>query len=244
MTAEKILSIARAQLGVKESPAGSNKVKYNTAYYGREVKGSSYPWCCVFIWWLFQQAGAAALFFGGEKTAYCPTLLNYYKSKGQLVTSGYKPGDIVFFNFSGGKTAKHVGVCTAWDGTNITTIDGNTGTTNEANGGAVMERKRHKKYIVGVARPAYTGATTNKPKGGNTVEVTLPVLQSGDKGESVRALQILLNGKGYSCGKVDGIYGPKTVTAVTDLQKDAFPNDKKEWDGCTGKKTWTAILTT
>lgn len=240
MTADKILSIAKKEIGTTESPKGSNKCKYNTDYYGRAVTGSAYPWCCAFVWWVFKQAGASKLFYGGVKTAYCPTLLDYYKKKGQTVKSGYKAGDIVFFNFSGGSKAAHVGICTAWDGTYITTIDGNTGTDNEANGGAVMLRKRHKKYIVGVARPAYTSTSKG---GGNTVKVTLPVLQSGSKGESVRALQILLNGKGYSCGTVDGIYGTKTVEAVTKFQKKAFPNDKKEWDGCTGEKTWTAMLT-
>ena len=37
MTAERIVSAARAEIGVKESPASSNRVKYNTAYYGREA---------------------------------------------------------------------------------------------------------------------------------------------------------------------------------------------------------------
>ena len=32
MTAEKVLAIARGELGVKESPANSNRVKYNTWY--------------------------------------------------------------------------------------------------------------------------------------------------------------------------------------------------------------------
>lgn len=155
MTFEKILTLARAQIGVKEYPYGSNKVKYNTAYYGREVSGSEYPWCCSFVWWLFNQAGASKLFFGGDKTAYCPALLNFHKKNGQLVTSGYKPGDIIFFNFSGGKNAQHVGVCEIWDGKRITTIDGNTGSGNEANGGAVMRRTRDEKYIVGAYRPNY-----------------------------------------------------------------------------------------
>ena len=43
MTAERILSAAQAEIGVKESPANSNSVKYNTAYYGREVSGSAVP---------------------------------------------------------------------------------------------------------------------------------------------------------------------------------------------------------
>ena len=42
-TAEKILEIARSQIGTKESPAKSDNVKYNTAYYGRAVSGGGYP---------------------------------------------------------------------------------------------------------------------------------------------------------------------------------------------------------
>ncbi|MBR2934057.1 MAG: CHAP domain-containing protein [Oscillospiraceae bacterium] len=153
MTADMLLTLARGELGMTERPAGSNKVKYNTAYYGREVSGAGYPWCCTFVWWLFQQAGASALFYGGGRTAYCPTLLTYHKKQG--VRGDYRPGDVIFFNFSGKTSAAHVGICEKWDGEYITTIDGNTGSGNEANGGAVMRRTRHKKYIVGAYRPAY-----------------------------------------------------------------------------------------
>ena len=153
MTAERILELARGELGVKESPAGSNKVKYNTEYYGREVSGSGYSWCCVFVWWLFQKAQARQLFFGGGRTAYCPALLAHHRE--QMVKGEYKPGDVIFFDFNGNGTPDHVGVCEYWDGANITTIDGNTGDGNETNGGAVMRRKRNKRYIVGAYRPAY-----------------------------------------------------------------------------------------
>jgi len=153
MTAETILEIARSQLDIKENPPNSNRVKFNTAYYGREVSGSKYAWCCAFVWWCFRQAGASELFYGGGKTAYCPTLKNYHKA--QAVKGSYKPGDVIFFNFKGASNAAHVGICESWDGAYITTIDGNTAPTNEANGGAVMRRKRDKKYIVGAYRPAY-----------------------------------------------------------------------------------------
>ena len=150
-TAEKILEIARSQIGARESPANSDNVKYNTAYYGREVSGK-YPWCAVFVWWVFREAGAPELYYGGGETAYCPTLMSFHKK--QAVTD-YRPGDIVFFNFSGKSSAGHVGICESWDGTYITTIDGNTGGASEDNGGAVMRRRRHKKYIVGAYRPDY-----------------------------------------------------------------------------------------
>ncbi len=153
MTAEKILEIARDQLGIKENPPNSNRCKFNTAYYGQEVSGSAYPWCAVFVWWCFRESGASGLFYGGKKTASCSTLLGFHKA--QAVRGNYLPGDIIFFNFDGRKNTQHVGICEGWDGRYITTIDGNTAPTNEANGGAVMRRKRDKKYIVGAYRPAY-----------------------------------------------------------------------------------------
>ena len=150
-TAEKILEIARSQIGTRESPANSDNVKYNTVYYGREVSGK-YPWCAVFVWWVFREAGAPELYYGGGETAYCPTLMSFHKK--QKVTD-YRPGDIVFFNFSGRSSAGHVGICESWDGTYITTIDGNTGSASEDNGGAVLRRRRHKKFIAGAYRPEY-----------------------------------------------------------------------------------------
>ena len=153
MTAEKILDTARAQLGIREEPPNSNRVKFNTAYYGREVSGGAYPWCCAFVWWVFREAGAASLFYGGKKTASCSALLSFHK--GQAVRGDYQPGDIIFFNFNGRKNPAHVGICESWDGQYITTIDGNTAPTNEANGGAVMRRRRAKKYMIGAYRPAY-----------------------------------------------------------------------------------------
>ena len=153
MTVEKILTIARSQLGIKENPPNSNRVKFNTAYYGQEVSGSAYPWCCAFVWWVFREAGAASLFYGGKKTASCSALLSFHK--GQAVQGDYQPGDIIFFNFNGRKNPAHVGICESWDGQYITTIDGNTAPTNEANGGAVMRRRRAKKYMIGAYRPAY-----------------------------------------------------------------------------------------
>ena len=154
MTAQRILDIARAEIGVKESPAGSNIVKYTDAYGAGPA-----PWCAIFLWWCFRQAGASALYYGGKKTAYCPTLLSWHRNQGQAVTGDYRPGDVIFFNFSGSGGISHVGICESWDGQYITTIDGNTGSGNEANGGAVMRRRRHRKYIVGAYRPAYEEET-------------------------------------------------------------------------------------
>ena len=157
MGAQNIISVAESQIGTKEIPANSNNVKYNTAYYGHAVSGDSYPWCCAFVWWVFNQAGAAELFYGGEKTAYCPTLMSYYQSHGQSISKNGdpKPGDIVFFNWNGGSTAQHVGIVKSVNGNSVITIEGNTSASSNDNGGAVMQRERSRSCIIGFARPNY-----------------------------------------------------------------------------------------
>lgn len=152
-TRAAVLQIAEWQLGVVEIPTNSNKVKYNTAYYGREVSGGAYAWCMAFIWWVFREAG-----FSLYKTASCTTFVNRYKTfaPGQIVTDGYKPGDIVFFDFSGKrKKTEHVGIVVGVVGGTVLTIEGNTGTGNDANGGAVMKRRRDVSLITCGVRPGY-----------------------------------------------------------------------------------------
>lgn len=147
------LAVAQWQEGVVEMPSGSNKVKYNTAYYGREVSGSAYPWCMVFVWWVFKEAG-----FNLYRTASCTAFVKRYKTfaPGQVVTSGFKPGDIVFFDFSGKRSkTEHVGIVVGVVGSTILTIEGNTGTGNDANGGAVMKRRRNVSLITCAIRPGY-----------------------------------------------------------------------------------------
>ncbi len=162
-TANDILNLARSYLGVKENPPNSNNVIFNTHYYGGPVNNRSLHWCVAFVWDIFRMAGASALFFGGNKTASCSTLYAYHKAQGQRVTE-FQPGDIVFFDFSGKKSkTEHVGIVERVEPGYINTIDGNTGTTSEANGGAVMRRQRALKYVSGGYRPRYS-AENQKPK--------------------------------------------------------------------------------
>lgn len=227
-SASQILTLAKKEIGTKESPSNSNNIKYNTAYYGKAVSGSQYSWCAVFCWWIFRVAKISDLFCGGDKIAYCPSIYDWYKKKGQTVSGNYKPGDLIFFDFDANGIANHIGICESFDGTYITTIDGNTGTDNESNGGAVMRRKRHKKYICGAARPAYNGKED---------DMTLPNLKRGSKGKSVKALQALLVGYGYDIA-IDSSFGPETELAVKTYQSaQAIASDGK-----VGPQTWGKLL--
>ena len=130
-------------------------MKYNTDYYGREVSGGAYPWCCVFLWWLFRKAGAAELFYDGGRTASCGTLMAWARGRGRLVTAEYLPGDLVFLRFSGSGGPQHIGIVETVGREALVTIEGNTGAGNDANGGQVQRRERPYRYVLGAYRPAY-----------------------------------------------------------------------------------------
>ena len=105
-TAERVLELARVELGTKEIPANSNRVKYNTWYYGREVSGTVYPWCMTFVQWIFSQAGVSL----PVKTASCGALMRAAQKAGLWVTGDYRPGDVVIYDFPGGGATDHTGL--------------------------------------------------------------------------------------------------------------------------------------
>lgn len=72
ITADMIVSKAKEFEGVKESPANSNNVIFNTHYYGKPVKGAAYPWCCAFVWDVFRLCGASRLFTAGKRQLSVP----------------------------------------------------------------------------------------------------------------------------------------------------------------------------
>ena len=164
MTRTQVLDVFGAEVGYTESPPNSNDCKYNTAFYGREVWdglwNTTFPWCAVLIWWGFMIAGMSDQIYGGYKTASCPTLAEWFKSEGKFVTSGYRAGDIVFFDFGvGGYGYDHVGIIESVndDGT-YTCIEGNTSFDNsgsQSNGGAVARRTRTLLTISGAGRIDY-----------------------------------------------------------------------------------------
>lgn len=143
---------AKAEIGVCEVPANSNNVKYNTWYYGKNVSGPEYPWCCAFISWLFRSEQKLC-----KKTASCADLLDWFTQKNRVVKTP-RPGDIVFFKFStNNRKTNHVGFVIGVDGNIIITIEGNTSVTSNDNGGRVMQRRRDRN-IVAYARPEYSDA--------------------------------------------------------------------------------------
>ena len=153
MTAENVLSIARRELGTREEPANSNRVKYNTWYYGREVSGKAFPWCIAFVQWVFANAGVSL----PMRTASCGLLMEAAKKSGQWVTKDYRPGDVVIYDFPGGADTDHCGIVEKVTAAGVVAIEGNTSEAgSQSNGGMVCRKERPWKYIVGAVRPDFT----------------------------------------------------------------------------------------
>lgn len=145
-TAKELLNIARAELGYKETPAGSNLNKYGK-WYG--LNGQ--PWCVIFVMWVFARAGVNL----PTRTASCTTLRDAAIAAECWVTGDYRKGDIVIYDWHGNNTPDHCGIVDEVEGATVAAIEGNTAVGNDSNGGAVMRRSRPLNQILGAVRPIY-----------------------------------------------------------------------------------------
>lgn len=234
------VNIAMAEVGIKEYPPNSNSVKYNDWYYNQKgISGSAYPWCAVFISWLFKEDRDLC-----PRTASCAEMLKWFEDRGQIVTKP-QTGDIVFFKYNtNNRRTNHVGLVVGVQGTNISTVEGNTSITSDDNGGAVMKRMRNN-HIVAFARPAYDGVAQEvTPKFNGEIPIELyPTIRINSTGLWVVLLQQKLNAKGFAV-EVDGEFGPKTKQAVIAFQSTAYDDSKKPLvkDGVVGQKTWRSLV--
>jgi hypothetical protein len=158
---EQLLTIARGEVGVRESPPKSNNVKYNTWYYGRAVSGSNYAWCSTFVLWCFHNAGLQNLAWGtlgAARAAVAEGARNWLtlaRDTGRRVTAGYIPGDVVVFDWNSDGRGDHVGIVCQVKSDGIVCIEGNTAIGNDSDGGEVMYRVRSAGNIAGAYRPKY-----------------------------------------------------------------------------------------
>jgi len=137
----EMLRIAKSQIGIVESPAGSNQVKYSNWY------GMRGPWCAMFVSWCANQAGIKFRY------AYCPYIEDDARAGRNNLSlvgaSAVKPGDIALFHFGSG-IAKHVGIVEKVSGGSVTCIEGNTASGDSGsqdNGGGVYSRTRPLSHV-------------------------------------------------------------------------------------------------
>lgn len=166
--ASKIVNLGRSQIGVKESPPGSNRTKY-----GKDFGWNGVAWCAIYSWWkgwraskkkesqnpIYKSASAANiqdLTVKCKKGTYIMKKTSS-KERRQAMARRVLPGDEVSFDFGDFSCVrKHTGTADSIDGDYIYCNEGNTSVSgSQSNGGQVCNRKRHYTDICCVVRPAY-----------------------------------------------------------------------------------------
>jgi len=140
------LKRASTEVGTKESPANSNRTKYGS-WYGMDGN----PWCAMFATWAYNY-GASDLkrtsksMVKGKTYAYVPYIVSDARAKrnGLSITSSPIGGDLVCYDWHYDGTFDHVGVFDQWvpNSSSFYAVEGNTSTSNDSDGGAVMRRTR------------------------------------------------------------------------------------------------------
>lgn len=135
------VGVAKGEVGIKEVPAGSNRVKYSVWY------GMVGPWCAMFVSWVYAQVGIPFRY------AYVPYVVRDARKgrNGLRVVSSPQPGDLACYQF--GSEPDHIGIFVRWiDAHSFEAVEGNTSVTSNDNGGKVMVRHRPRAAVVAFVR--------------------------------------------------------------------------------------------
>ncbi len=195
-TVDKVLAVAKAELGYLEKKNGNNLYdktanagSNNYTKYGYEMHQiypsvMDYPaaWCDAFVDWCFYKAygvSNAKALLGGNFDDYTVNSAQLYKNKGAYFKSNPKVGDQIFFRNS--SRICHTGLVYKVDANYVYTYEGNTSNASGviANGGGVAAKKYTLGYsgIDGYGRPKYdtaeTSTGTNKPAAAASDEKTI-----------------------------------------------------------------------
>jgi len=97
------------------------------SWYGFD---SRVEWCACFVNWCFYMNGDDELYGHSDNNAYCPSMVNYFKSRGIWENGGYTDltsGDVILFDWEQDGIADHIGIVIGRDENNVYTVEGNSG---------------------------------------------------------------------------------------------------------------------
>lgn len=241
--ATAVVAQAKAWLGLKESDGSYLAVldTYNSQKdlprgYKMTVKD---PWCAAFVSAVAVKLGYTDII---PTECSCTRMIARLKAIGAWDEQDHRipnPGELIFYNWEAPATgdddtdADHVGIVEYVKNGKITVIEGNYSRSVKRREIPVNHR-----YIRGFGVPKYDAAPVENKRGDYDME--MKNLKRGCKGEDVRALQILLMGRGYSVGNcgADGDFGNDTHSAVSRYQRAKG----LDIDGIAGEQTMSALL--
>ena len=249
----RVVAQANAWLGLGESDGSHREILavYNAirplprGYAMRDTD----PWCAAFVSAVGAACGFTARLY---PECACGEMLRLYERAGRFEENDAAvpaPGDVIFYDWqdSGRGDCRgepdHVGLVCAVEGETLEIIEG-----NRSDRVSLRHLALDAPCIRGYGKPDYesedaaapAAPAAPAPPAAASVTLTLPVLRRGATGESVRAAQLLLIGRGYRCGPwgADGEFGAATYGGVLSFQRGR----RLTPDGVIGGETWRKLL--
>lgn len=163
----RIVKTALKEVGYKEKKSNkdldsktANAGKNNYTKYGKWYGKVKCEWCVIFICWVYAQNNLLSLI---KKTAYAPTLLNFFKKKKEFIKRGNKvpqKADVIFINWKSSSSPDHAGIVYKVDRNYVYTVEGNYSN---------MVKKRKYKLvdtrIIGYGTPKFANNNKKYTKG-------------------------------------------------------------------------------
>lgn len=257
-TRSEIVKLAQSWVGIKEGSAGHQAILdiYNSQAklprgYKMTLKDA---WCAATITALAVELKATDII---PCECSCTKLIALAKEMGIWVEDESvtpMPGWFALYDWGDdGKgdctgNPEHIGIVEKVENGNIIVIEGNYDGPDADRIDGVERRtlKLNGRYLRGFIAPQYDAEGVEKKPAEATEKIeegcklNLRQLSKGSKGADVKALQILLNGNGCSCGLfgADGDFGNATQKAVIKYQKA----NGLDADGIVGPATWGKLL--
>lgn len=180
---------------------GCDATKFRVKYKAMTGQSTSGNWCCVFASAIV--CGWAGAKLEGLPSTWCPDARKAATNAGREVSvEQARPGDVVYFEWSGNENADHVGIFESYSNGVLTTVDGNV--SNRVGRRSRVKGRDYRK--VWVVRPEYAAEAK---------QVAAKLLVDGVFGKvTVKRLQKALRDKGYYDGVIDGVFGPMTAKAL------------------------------
>ena len=256
---ETVCRTARAWLGRREDDGSHREIidVYNRISPLPRGYRMTYqdPWCAAFVSAVGEKAGLGKILF---PECACDPMIARYQEAGRFEEQDFavpRPGDLIFYDWedSGAGDCRgssdHVGLVLSVKGNLLKVIEG-----NKSDAVGLRDINIDARFIRGYGQPDYLSLAEEPERPAaeerteeqrpetepGHCELTLPTLRRGDTGESVRAAQLLLIGRGFRCGPwgADGDFGPATYGALYRFQRAR----RLAVDGVLGPESWSGLL--
>jgi hypothetical protein len=246
--ASKVVEQAKSWIGCNEADGSHKQIidVYNSHKpWARGVKMEyDWEWCACFVSSVAIKLGYTDII---PTEISCSEMVELLKGIGAWVENDAHvpaPGTIIFYDWQDKTGSKadntgspdHVGIVEKVVGDTIHVIEG-----NHKNGVNIRPLRVNGDNIRGFGVPKYDAEPAEKPTTKTEVcSVEVKELKKGAKGDSVKAMQLLLIGYGYKLPiyGADSDFGSETEKAVRAFQKDKGLSV----DAICGPNTWEKLL--